>query len=287
MNMARQNTDNDQVFQYHLLRSALERFGRNLSELDEAQFKQIRQRASKSYELESRVLSSREAKGLVIPEVQIDNAVTEVAGRYDSEDAFLEDLRLNDLDRDALRRALYRELLFDAVMQRVGARAADISDIDMRLFYELHGDRFESPQIRTARHILVTINPDFVENTRAAALARIQEAGQRLKGRVNRFHDTARRYSECPTAVDGGRLGKVRRGDLYPELDACLFDLQAGEISDVVESEMGFHILLCEKIEPGKRMAYSKAVPGIREILQQRRRRNCQKAWLVELQQQG
>ncbi len=285
MNMAHQNTD-DKVFQYHLLRSALEHFGRHSGELDEAQFHQAQQRASKSYELEALVLSSAEAKGILIPEAQIDNAVTEIAGRYDSEEAFLDDLRRNDLDRDALHRALHRELLFDAVMQRVGARAADINDIDMRLFYELHSERFQSPEIRTARHILVTINADFAENTREAALMRIQEAAQRLKGKVNRFHDIARRYSECPTAMDGGKLGEIRRGKLYPEVDACLFALQEGEISDVVESEMGFHILLCEKITPAKRLAYRRAAPKIREILQQRRRRNCQKAWLAELQSQ-
>lgn len=285
MNRASRNTDSDPVFQYHLLRSALERFGRNLSELDESQAQQVQQKASKSYELESLVLSSGEARGLMIPETQIDSAVAEVADRYESEDAFLADLSMNALDRTALRHALHRELLFDAVMQRVGSRAASVSDIDMRLFYEIHVDRFVSPEFRTARHILVTINPEFPENTREAAMERIRQARQRLKGKPNRFHDVARRFSECPTATDGGKLGKVPRGKLYPELDACLFSLQEGEISEVVESEMGFHVLLCEKIEPGKRRAFSKAAPKIREILQQRSRRNCQKAWLSELQQ--
>ncbi|MCU7960552.1 MAG: nitrogen fixation protein NifM [gamma proteobacterium symbiont of Bathyaustriella thionipta] len=286
--MAQQNIQNhNPAFQYHLLRSALECYSCNPDELDEKQLHQAQQRARKSYELESMVLSSTEARDILIPNEQIENALSEITGRYDSEEDFLDDLRRNALDHNALHFALHRELLFDAVMQRVGTRAADISDIDMRLFYELHNERFQSPEIRTARHILVTINPDFAENTREAALARIQEAAQRLKGKANRFHNVARRYSECPTAMEGGKLGEIRRGMLYPEVDACLFDLQEGEISDVVESEMGFHILLCEKIKPGKRLPYRRAAPKIRELLMQRRRRNCQKTWLAELESQS
>jgi peptidyl-prolyl cis-trans isomerase C len=56
------------------------------------------------------------------------------------------------------------------------------------------------------------------------------------------------------------------------------------EISPVVESEMGFHILYCEQIKPAKRIPYNKVKSRIREILLERNRRNCQKAWLAELQ---
>ena len=85
--------------------------------------------------------------------------------------------------------------------------------------------------------------------------------------------------------MDGGKLGEVKRGTLYAELDAQLFAMQEGEISPIIESEIGLHILLCEKIKPAKRTPFSKAAPKIREVLEERRRRNCQKARLTALQQ--
>ena len=170
-------------------------------------------------------------------------------------------------------------------MQRVGAKAPDINEIDLRLFYEMHSDRFEIPEARRARHILISINPEFQENTRSAALARAEALTAKLRARRNRFSDLARRFSECPTAMEGGKLGEVRRGTLYPELDDALFNLAEGDISEIVESELGFHILLCEKIKAGRRTPFSKAAPRIREILEARRRRNCQKAFLAQLQQ--
>ena len=231
MNVTTDVTRNTPEFSYHLLRSALEQFKRNLRELDDSQFQQVRLTADKSYHLESLVLGSPEADGLVIPADQVETAFSEVASRYTDNDEFLADLATNGLDPDGLRRALQRELMFDAVMQRVASRHADVNDIDIRLFYEMHGDRFESPELRTARHILITINPDYVENTRLAATARMQEVAGKLAGRANRFADMAKRYSECPTAMDGGKLGDIPAGTLYPELDARLFEMQVGEIS--------------------------------------------------------
>lgn len=272
---------------YHLLRNALDEYSCNLTELDAQQYARVLHKASRSYELESRVLASPEAEGLVIPDDQLNAAVDEVASRYSNDSEFETDLAANGLDRDGLYRALRRELMFDAVMQRVASKAADVNDIDLKLFYEMHSDRFEAPELRTARHILITINSDFVENTRLAAMARIDQVAAQLKGRKNRFQDLAKRHSECPSVMEGGTLGEVRRGMLYPELDAALFGLEEGEISGVVESEIGFHILLCEKVKPGKRTPFSKAADKIREILQERRRRNCQKAWLATLDEQG
>jgi peptidyl-prolyl cis-trans isomerase C len=267
-------------FSYHMLRNALDRFKRNLVELEPNEYQAVYRSASKSYELESLVLASPEAEGVVVPEAQIKASMDEVASRYASAREFLRDLETNGLDKDGLRRALHRELLFDGVMQRVSSKAAAINDIDVRLFYEMHHERFESPETRQARHILITINPAYPENTRHAAEQRMQQVVDKLRGRSNRFADMARRFSECPTAMDGGQLGEIRRGMLYPGLDKVLFAMAEQQISPIVETEIGLHVVLCDKIKPARRIPLSKAEPRIRGILDERRRRNCQKAWL-------
>ena len=77
--------------------------------------------------------------------------------------------------------ALRRELTFDAVMQRIAAGHVPIAETDERLFYELHRDRFTAPEQRTARHILITINDDYSENTRSAARARLEAIAEKLR----------------------------------------------------------------------------------------------------------
>lgn len=289
-------------YRYHLLRAAQELYRRNPSALDPNQFIEARRQADKTFDLEDLVLGAPEARGLVIAQTQLDAALAEIAGRYPdptllSRDGqyprgarsgpweFAEDLARNGLDETVLRRALQRELAFDAVMARVAARAPSIGDLDLRLFYELHRDRFTRPERRTVRQILITVNDDFAENSAAEALARLGRLGERLGGRAQRFGVLARRHSECPSAMEDGRLGTVVRGQLYPELDAALFALAEGEVSGVVGSELGFHLLWCEKIHPAISLPFNKVRDQVREVVEGRQRRNCQKAWIAELRQ--
>jgi peptidyl-prolyl cis-trans isomerase C len=95
----------------------------------------------------------------------------------------------------------------------------------------------------------------------------------------------ARWYSECPTALDGGKLGEIGRGQLFTQLDSALFELLEGEISGVLETEMGFHLLLCEKILPAMQVPYARAAVDIHKLLDARHQRNCQKTWLSQLVQ--
>ncbi len=284
MTLAEKQPDITPEFSYHLLRNALNGYRKNLSQLDPNEYAQVHRKASKSYELESLVIASPEAEGLVISQQQLDDTVAAVADRYASREEFITDLESNGLDEEGLRHALQRELMFDSVMQRVAARSAEVNELDVHLFYEMHHERFQTPETRVASHVLITINPDYPENTREAALERMRQVRDKLAGRGNRFEEFAKRYSECPTAIEGGKLGEVSRGQLYDRLDAALFKLAQGAISDIVESELGFHILYCEKVKPARTVPLSKAAPRIREVLQERQRRNCQKCWLQSLQ---
>jgi parvulin-like peptidyl-prolyl isomerase len=89
--------------------------------------------------------------------------------------------------------------------------------------------------------------------------------------------------SECPTALNGGTLGDLVAGKLFPELDAALFSLKENEISDIVETEMGFHLIQCLKISPAETLSLKKATPKIRKLMQDRYRRTCQRTWLASL----
>lgn len=286
MMLSPESTSQAPEYNYHLLRGALEKFQKNLAELNSSQYQQAKSVADKTYALESIVLSTPEARDLMVPETKLDAAVEEVAGRYTDRNAFRLDLKNNGLDEDILRRALYRELLFDAVMDRVTTRSPDVSDIDIQIFYQLHKDRFTKPERRKARHILITINPEFAENDRDAALERATAIVEKLRKNPGRFEAMAKKYSECPTAMEGGRLGDLVKGTLYPELDTALFDMQEGAISDVIETEMGFHILLCEKITRSVTVPLSRARQRIRHLLQERQRKACQKAWLETIREE-
>ncbi len=281
MNMTSQPVE----FNYHLLRQALDTYSKNIPQLSDEEYQQIHGKASQSFALESLVLASPEASQMVMSEAQVTQAVKQVAERYADHASFVEDLRSNQLDEDSLQSALQRELLFDAVMQRVALEAVQpISEAEIDEFYQAHTSKFVRPEKRAARHILITINADYPENTPEAARQRMDNIEQELAGKTSEFATFAARYSECPTAMQGGELGEVARGQLYSELDAALFEMAEGSLSRVLESDVGLHILFCDTIIPGQTLSLEQVKPRIQALLVQRQQRAAQKTWLNRLQ---
>lgn len=268
---------------YLLLKTAQSLFGKAPGALDAAQLEKVRGLAARQSELERRVLASDEARAVIVPAATLTRALDEIRGRYPDDLAFLDDLAGNGLTPATFSDALERELKVEAILDKVTSRAAKVSDIDVELYFHYHPEQFQRPETRRARHILVTINEAYAENSREQARAKIEAIAARLAKDPARFEEQALKHSECPTSLHGGLLGDAQRGKLFPELDACLFTLDAGCISGILESELGFHILRCDAIVPAGTVPFAQARDAIREHLETRRRDLCRKAWLKTL----
>lgn len=268
---------------YLVLKAAQKLFGKAPYALQQSEKAQVQKLAEHQHNLQSRVLVTAEARDVVVPKASLDAAMAEIRGRYKSNDEFVEDLARNDLDQDGFEAAMERELKVEAILEKVGTRAARVSDVDVELYYLYHPDQFRRPETRTARHILLTINQDYAENTREKSFERISAIAARLAKEPDRFEEQAMKHSECPTALQGGVLGDLPRGKLYPELEEVLFAMAENSISGVVESPLGFHILRCDAITPAQVLSQQQAREHIRRLLEQKRRRICQKAWVKQL----
>ncbi len=272
-----------QLETYNLLRAALALFKKSPDELAEVELQQAKNQALNEFRIESRVLNTPEAAAVIVTEQELQIAYQEIRQRYNDEAAFFSDLEKNQLNNDSLLAALHRQCKVNTVLELVAGRAPAVSDVDIGIYYHLHPDQFNRPERREACHIFISINSDYAENTPETALSRAQELAEKLRKKPHKFADLALRHSECPTALQGGVLGIVPRGTLYPELDEVLFRLKAGEVSEVVKSEIGFHVLLCKSIQKPEILSLAKATPKIRQFMNDRARRTCQRAWIAGL----
>lgn len=144
------------------------------------------------------------------------------------------------------------------------------SATDAELFYRLNPERFLRPERRSVRHILITFNtPDEKQQIEV----QLNELATRLRAGAD-FADLALRHSQCPTALEGGLVGSVPRGQLFPQLDAALFAMQPGDISTVLESEVGLHLLLCEAILPPDTIPFEQVRDRIIAALNKNRQLN-------------
>lgn len=276
-------TADTQIEPYTLLRAALSLFKKPPADLEKEHLLQAQRQAHNEYEIENRVLHSAEATGVIITEHEIERAFSEIRQRFEDDEAFETALTANGLNAATLRVALARQCKVNAVLERVAARSPRVNEVEVGIFYHLHPEKFRLPEKRIARHILISINPDYPENARDQARLRIEELAKILQRKPNKFADLALKNSECPTAFNGGVLGAIIKGQLYPELDSALFALKENEISQVVETEIGFHLIQCQKIIRAETLSLKKATPKIRQMMQERYRRICQRTWLAAL----
>jgi peptidyl-prolyl cis-trans isomerase C len=275
--------ETDMNVAYLVLKTATSLFGKGTAALSPTELEKAERLAARQLDLEAKVLASPEARDVVVPEATLQAALGEVRGRYADDEAFQNDLAGNGLSVGQYAEALARELKVEAILEKVASRSAKVSDVDVDLYYQFHLDEFMRPEIRRARHILVTINDDLAGNERPAARQRIDEIVARLAKDPKRFEEQALKHSECPTAMNGGLLGDVVRGKLFPELEAALFAMAGLEISAVIESEIGFHILRCDEVKPAGPVPLDQVQGKVREMLETRRRRICQNAWIKSL----
>jgi peptidyl-prolyl cis-trans isomerase C len=231
-------------------------------------------------EIEKRILGSRQAAHVVVEQADVERSVTEIAGRFASEAEFIQDLARNGLTLDGLREAIRQDMRVEAILEAVSAKVPPVSNLDVEIFYHLHYKRFMVSERRTMRHILLTINDDLPSNHREEAFLRAEKIRELLMRSPDRFAEQALRHSECPTAMQGGLLGQVTQGTLFPELDAVAFTMRAGQISESMESPMGFHILRCDNIQPAYTVSLGTVRTRIREQMLKSRRENKQKAWV-------
>ncbi len=273
-------TEDNTIIGYSLLRFALKNYSRTPSDLTAEQMKVVKIQAWREFEIEKKVLNSKEAQQVEVSDSAIDKSLETIRSRYGNEQAFVQDLEDNHLSLETLRMAITRELRVEAILQLVSERAASISELDARIFYYMHPEKFSHEELRTVRHILITINPEFSENTETVARQTLGSILRKVKKKPVRFADMAMKHSECPTALNGGLLGELKPGVLYPELEAELATMKQGDISGPIQSPMGLHLLYCEKITPAGLVKPSVAVPKIMKKLTQRRQKVCQHAWL-------
>jgi peptidyl-prolyl cis-trans isomerase C len=270
----------EKELRYLALRAANNKYKSSLVDLNPKQLQQVILQARRELKLQQQILATPQAAAIYVNENDVNAAIEEIRQRYTQATEFIADLQLNGLNLELLTQALRLQLRINLVLEQLCAKLPAITDAEVAAFYAQQ--QHNLPETRTTRQILITINSDYAENTRSQAQQRMQNILSRLT--PDNFADNARQHSECPSAVEGGLLGHIPPGKLYPVLDKALFELDSGQISPILETELGLHILLCESIQaPSLEQMQAK----IRQYLSQHQCQQQQMQWLRSLNQEG
>lgn len=141
---------------------------------------------------------------------------------------------------------------------------------ELREHYEAEKDRFTQPERRRVRHILIALDPGADEVEENAAKADIAEIQERITGGED-FTALAKELSQDPgSATQGGDLGFIKPGLLDPALDQAAFALDAGQLSEVIRSRFGYHLIEVTEIDPGETQPFEAVKRELITDLEQR-----------------
>ncbi|KAF0189811.1 MAG: PpiC-type peptidyl-prolyl cis-trans [Desulfobulbaceae bacterium] len=151
------------------------------------------------------------------------------------------------------------ELVVKTYLQNKIGINLQVSDEEIAKYYEKNSHEFRSPAKVVARHILLPSQQQAVE-----VLTKLQKGLD--------FAEMAKQYSiDLPMAKEGGAMGTIEKGKTLPELDAALFILKEGGISEIVQTPYGFHILTVDKIIPAEISSLEEVKQKIRVIILQQK----------------
>jgi peptidyl-prolyl cis-trans isomerase D len=126
---------------------------------------------------------------------------------------------------------------------------AQVTPQEIEQYYQQNQKNYQVPEEVKVRHILIKVPADADAKTDAAAKQKAEDILKQLKAGAN-FADLAKKYSEDDgSKAQGGELGFIQRGVTVPAFETAAFALQPGQLSDVVKTQYGYHIILCEEKE--------------------------------------
>jgi peptidyl-prolyl cis-trans isomerase C len=195
--------------------------------------------------------------------------LADVKTKLGSDEAFKRQLTLMGATQDEVLAKWAEALTAEAVLKR--ELKINITDADAKKFYDDNPSRFEQPEMVRASHILLTTRDpatgsELSDEKKAAKHKEIEGLLKRARAGED-FAKLAKEYSEDPGSKDKGGEYKFPRGQMVPEFEAAAFSLKTNQISDVVTTSFGYHIIkLSEKI-PAQKVDYAKAASDIKDGL--------------------
>jgi peptidyl-prolyl cis-trans isomerase C len=221
-------------------------------------------------------------RGLQGDDASVEQAYNEVRLRHPDEQDWVDNLRGQGFDPASFR----TELRIQAALARLGAdeaaKAAPVTDEEAEVYYNTHQAELRLDEV-TVRHILFGLLPSATHEQKGGQRARAANSLARIR-KGEKLADLAKELSDDRASRDkGGELPPFRRGQTDPAFEAAAFALKPGEVSEVVETSAGLHIIELVSRKEGGLPPYLAYAPELKQKLMREHRAEAVKRLEAEL----
>jgi len=220
---------------------------------------------------------------LVPQDKEVEVEYGKIRQRFQSEEQFQEVLKQQGLTEKKLQDNVKRRMILMKVIDTVVKPTAEpVTDKDISDFYEANKEKYKEPEKVHASHILIKVETNATDQEKYDAEKRINEILQQVKSGSD-FAELAKKHSQCPSASRGGDLGTFGRGQMIKEFEDAAFSTEVGQISNVVLTDFGYHIIKVQEKKPEKIMELSIVSDEIKRILTAEKMNTATEKWLQPL----
>ena len=215
-----------------------------------------------------------------VTEKDIDAEVARVVQQVGGEENYKKALAAQGISEADFRKELEKGARVNMLVNQACAHVADPTEDEVTAFYEAHKQEYVEPHQVLCQHILVKGSND-------AALDKIKEIRERIVNDKADFAEEAKKHSDCPSGAQGGSLGWFGRGMMVPEFDKAAFEMKKGEVSGVVTTEFGYHIIYKADEKGGGQQTIVDVHDQIKDLLRHEARGKAMDAYVAELREKA
>lgn len=209
----------------------------------------------------------------------IDAEVAKVITQVGGEENYRKALEAQKISEADFRKELEKGARVNKLVEQACAEVPEPTEDEVAAFFEGHKDEFvEAPQV-LCQHILV-------KGTSAEAFEKIRAIRERIVAGGD-FAEEAKKNSDCPSGAEGGSLGWFGRGMMVPEFDKAAFEMKKGDISDIVTTQFGYHIIYKADEKGGTAQTLVDVHDQIKDLLRHESRGRAMDAFVAELREKA
>jgi peptidyl-prolyl cis-trans isomerase C len=208
--------------------------------------------------------------GIRIADEQVESYFERSVAKYPSRNAFIQSIETAGLTETDLKMRIRYTLGAQQFVETHIAPKVDVTDAEVRTYYEANPHEFEHDVQVHAAHILIKVSPWAEEQTKREAKRKILDIRAKILAGAD-FAEMAKRHSEGPSKTNGGDLGYFGGAQMAPAFETVAFSLKPGEVSDPVFTQFGYHLIKVYDRKPAGKQSLAEASPMIRSRFEKER----------------
>lgn len=254
--------------------------------LSDSQLPRIKREVLESLISRELLYQESQKRGIDVGESAVDEQLSKLKKRFPSEAEFNRALGQMNLSEAAVKSQIRRGMAIQRLIDEQFAGEVNISEKESKAYYDSHPSLFKQPEEVRASHILIKVDPQADESQRTKARQEIEKIQERLK-KGEDFAALARKHSECPSSVKGGDLNYFRRGQMVKPFEDTAFALETSEVSGIVETRFGYHLIKVTDKKPETTIAYKDIKGKIEEGLKQEKVQKETRRYVAKLKEKA